>query len=105
MSEADDKILTDLNAFSIQAMQALMAARLKAGQRGAGAIELGDLLPRLIVTDQGSWANLLPDMRRETVATQSLFLDGRSRQVAERNCGPPSVFRTDWSYGGGATVT
>jgi hypothetical protein len=63
MGEADDKILTHLNAFSIQAMQALMAARLKAGQRGAGAIELGDLLPGLIVTDQGSWANLLPDMR------------------------------------------
>ena len=63
MSEADDKILTHLNAFSIQAMQALMAARLKAGQRGAGAIELGDLLLGLIVADRGLWANLLPEMR------------------------------------------
>ena len=63
MNEVDDKILRHLNAFSTQAMQALMAARLKAGQRGASAIELGDLLLGLIVTDQGSWANLLPDMR------------------------------------------
>jgi hypothetical protein len=44
-------------------MQALAAARLKAGQRGAGAIELGDLLLGLIVADQDLWANLLPEMR------------------------------------------
>jgi len=62
MSEADDKILRYLNAFSIHAMQALVAARLKAGQRGAAAIELGDLLLGLIVADQGSWQNLFPDM-------------------------------------------
>ena len=44
-------------------MQVLAAARLKAGQRGAVAIELGDLLLGLIVADQGLWTNLLPEMR------------------------------------------
>lgn len=63
MSEADEKTLRHLNAFSTQAMQALAAARLKAGQRGAGTIELDDLLLGLIVADQDLWANLLPDAR------------------------------------------
>ena len=63
MSEADEKTLRHLNAFSTQAMQALAAARLKAGQRGAGAIELGDLLLGLIVADQDLWATMLPEMR------------------------------------------
>jgi hypothetical protein len=64
MSEADEKTLRHLNAFSTQSMQVLAAARLKAGQRGAGAIELGDLLLGLIVADQGLWENLFPDMRK-----------------------------------------
>lgn len=41
----------------------MAAARLKAGQRGAGAIELGDLFLGLIVADQDLWAKLLPEMR------------------------------------------
>lgn len=62
MSEADDKVLAHLNAFPIRAMQALAAARLKAGQRGASAIEVGDMLLGLIVADQGTLGNLLSDM-------------------------------------------
>jgi Clp amino terminal domain, pathogenicity island component len=63
MNEADEKTLRHLNAFSTQSMQVLAAARIKAGQRGAGAIELGDLLLGLIVADQDLWPNMLPEMR------------------------------------------
>lgn len=63
MNEDDAKILSHLNTFSPYALQALAAARLKAGQRGASAIEVGDLLAGLILADQGSWANLLPEFQ------------------------------------------
>ncbi len=61
MTEADDKILGHLDAFSARAMQALFAARLKAGQRGASAMEVADLLLGLIMEDQGTIGGLLPD--------------------------------------------
>jgi hypothetical protein len=53
VNEDDAKILSHLNTFSPYALQALAAARLKAGQRGASAIEVGDLLAGLILADQG----------------------------------------------------
>ena len=66
MSEADDKILAHLNTFSVRAMQVLAAARLKAGRRGAGAIELGDMLLGLIVSNQGTLGVLFAeDMHEE----------------------------------------
>ena len=63
MSEADDKILAHLNAFSSRAIQVVFAARYKAGQRGANMIEVGDLLLGMILEDQGMMENLLTDMR------------------------------------------
>jgi hypothetical protein len=53
MSEADDKIVAHLNAFSIRAILVVLGARLKAGQRGAIMIEVGDLLLGMIMEDQG----------------------------------------------------
>jgi len=59
LTEPDDKILGHLNAFSTSAMQALFAARFKAGQRGANAIEMVDLLFGIVLEDQGKMEKLL----------------------------------------------
>ena len=62
MTERDEKILANLNAFSISAMQTLFAARFKAGQRGANVIDVGDLLFGIVLEDQGMMENLLSNM-------------------------------------------
>jgi len=62
LTERDDKILANLNAFSISAMQTLFAARFKAGQRGANVIDVGDLLFGIVLEDQGMMENLLSNM-------------------------------------------
>ena len=65
MSEANDKIVTHLNACSIRAMQVVLAARYKAGQRGANRIELGDLLLGIVLEDNGMMGHLLSNMLGE----------------------------------------
>jgi Clp amino terminal domain, pathogenicity island component len=62
LTDADDKILAHLNAFSIPAMQTLAAARVNAGRRGANVIDVGDLLFGIVLEDQGMMGNLLSNM-------------------------------------------
>ena len=62
MSEAEDKILLCLNAFSCRAMQVLLAARYKAGKRGANLIEVGDLLFGMVLEDRSMMGDLLSDL-------------------------------------------
>ncbi len=61
MSEADDRILACLNSFSSRAMQVLLAARYKAGKRGASMIEVGDLLFGVVLEDRSMMGDLLSD--------------------------------------------
>jgi ATP-dependent Clp protease ATP-binding subunit ClpA len=65
MNEPDDKIAAHLNAFSIPALHVVVAARYKAGQRGAKQIEVGDLLIGIVLEDNGMVGNLLSEMHGE----------------------------------------
>jgi ATP-dependent Clp protease ATP-binding subunit ClpA len=65
MNESDDKILAYLNAFSTRALHVVVAARLKAGKRGAKNIEVGDLLTGIVLEDNGMVGNLLSEMHGE----------------------------------------
>lgn len=59
-----------LEDYSLRVHRALFLARLKAGQRGADAIELGDLLVALLIEDQGGFHKALADFhgRRNSTA-------------------------------------
>jgi hypothetical protein len=78
MSEADDKILIRLNAFSMRAIQVVFAARYKAGQRGANIIEVGDLLLGLVLEDKGMMGNLVSSMHEGKRPTSVLPLPSHS---------------------------
>jgi ClpA/ClpB-like protein len=45
--------------YSKRALEVIFAARLKAGERGSGAIDVGDLVVGLVLEDQGKMADLL----------------------------------------------
>jgi hypothetical protein len=45
--------------YSKRALQVIFAARFKAGQRGSGAIDVGDLVVGLVLEDQGTMGDLL----------------------------------------------
>ena len=78
MSEADDKILKHLNVFSARARQVVFAARLKAGQRGGGMIDVGDLLLGMVLEDQGMMGNLLSNAQEGLGPTTALPLPSHS---------------------------
>ena len=45
--------------YSKRALQVIFAARLKAGERGSGAIDVGDLVVGFVLEDQGKIGDLL----------------------------------------------
>src|SRR5579875_656561 len=49
--------------YSFRAQQVIFLARLKAGQRGAEAVEVADLLAALIIEDQEGFSKALSDIR------------------------------------------
>jgi hypothetical protein len=51
--------------FSMRARRVVFAARLKAGQRGAAMIDVGDLLLGILLEDQGMMGSLLSIMTEE----------------------------------------
>jgi ATP-dependent Clp protease ATP-binding subunit ClpA len=58
--------------YSQRAHQALLVARLKAGERGANAVEIGDLLVALIIEDQGRFREVLSDLHGLPDAAQAV---------------------------------
>ncbi|HUI41657.1 MAG TPA: Clp protease N-terminal domain-containing protein [Terriglobia bacterium] len=68
--------------YTMRARQVVMAARLKAGQRGAGAIETDDLLAALVIEDQGDFPKMMFELRGHPISairvdpqSHSPFLD------------------------------
>jgi Clp amino terminal domain, pathogenicity island component len=78
LTDADDKILAHLNAFSISAIQTLAAARVKAGQRGSNVIDVGDLLFGIVLEDQGMMGNLISEMHGTQGSVQVLHSPSHS---------------------------
>jgi hypothetical protein len=58
--------------FSMRARQVVFAARMKAGQRGAAMMEVGDLLLGMLIEDQGMMASVLPSIMAEGRGATSL---------------------------------
>jgi len=72
MSETDDKIVAYFNTFSLRAIQVVMAARYKAGQRGAKMIEVGDLVLGIVLEDNSMMGTLFSNIDEEQ-RTASVF--------------------------------
>src|ERR1700674_4873354 len=58
--------------FSMRARQVVFAARMKAGQRGAPMMDVGDLLLGMLIEDQGMMASVLPSIMTEGQGATSL---------------------------------
>jgi hypothetical protein len=59
--------------FTMRARQVVFAARIKAGQRGAPMMDVGDLLLGMLIEDQGMMASVLPSIMTEGQGATSLL--------------------------------
>lgn len=58
--------------YSMRAIRVIFAARYKAGERGSGAIEVGDLVVGLVLEDQGKMADVLSQPSPSNVVIDGL---------------------------------